>query len=68
MPSIYFTQNIDNMLLDKTFSVTMGKDITVPKILNNGLPQGSVLPPLLFNLYIMNILHTKTRKFGYADD
>lgn len=46
----------------------MGNAISDKKKLNNGLAQGSVLAPLLFNLYISDMPATISRKFGYADD
>ncbi|UYV76074.1 hypothetical protein LAZ67_13002415 [Cordylochernes scorpioides] len=39
-----------------------------PRTLNNGLPQGSVLAPLLFNVYTADIPATNSQKFLYADD
>lgn len=36
--------------------------------LNNGLPQGSVLAPLLFNVWMADMPDTVSINFAYADD
>ncbi|KAM3864710.1 putative RNA-directed DNA polymerase from transposon X-element [Diretmus argenteus] len=36
--------------------------------LRNGVPQGSVLSPMLFNIYIHDLPDTSSTKYGYADD
>lgn len=68
IPCKRINQLISNMLGDRTFQVIMGTDISPTKKLNNGLPQGSVLAPLLFSLYIADMPETRSNKFGYADD
>jgi hypothetical protein len=37
-------------------------------VLNNGIPQGSVLAPILFNVYVHDMPDTVSKKFAYADD
>ena len=36
--------------------------------MKNCVPQGSVLSPMLFNIYLSNPPETTSRKYGYADD
>jgi len=43
-------------------------EISKKKVIQNGLPQGSVLSPLVFNVYTADIANTTSRKFIYADD
>ena len=46
----------------------IGDDTSSWRTQVNGLPQGSVLSPTLFNLYTNDLPVTGSRKFIYADD
>lgn len=56
------------MLTNRRIRVYVNDGSSRTRTLNNGLPQGSVLAPLLFNLYISDMPPTVSRKFAYADD
>ena len=62
------TNLMKNMISNRQFMVSKDNQYSKKRTLNNGLPQGSVLAPLLFNLYIADLPQTTSRKFGYADD
>ena len=52
----------------RKFHVVLGGSTSKVKSIKNGVPQGSVLAPALFNVYISDMPETRSMKLGYADD
>ena len=65
----HMVKMIMELVRNRSFTLTTG-DSKQNKLrrLKNGVPQGSVLAPLLFNIYTYNLPSTISRKFAYADD
>jgi len=60
---------IIEMVSNHSFTLTTGNSKRNRlRHLKNDVPQGSVLAPLLFNIYISDLPITVSRKYAYADD
>jgi hypothetical protein len=59
---------LNNMLTNRYFPVFLGDQSSRWRRLNNGLSQGSVLAPKLFNLYMSDLPYTAAKVFQYAND
>ena len=60
---------IMEMLSNRSFVVhTSDGERSRIRRMKNGVPQGSVLSPMLFNIYISDLPVTTSRKYGYVDD
>jgi hypothetical protein len=58
----------EHKLSNRFFQVFLGDKSSRWCRLNNGLPQGSVLAPLLFSLHLFDIPSTLSNQFQYAND
>ena len=69
LPDRDMVRKIMEMVGNRSFTLTNGKSKrSRSRRLKNGVPQRSVLAPLLFNIYISEMPTTVTRKYAYADD
>jgi hypothetical protein len=67
--NINFIKQMNSYLTRRRIKVKVNNDISEEKPINAGVPQGSVLGPTLFNLYIHDMPQfAKTNLALYADD
>ena len=59
---------IASLISQRNVWVFLGNQVSRKRVLKNGLPQGSVLAPSFFNVYISDLPPTESLKFRYADD
>ena len=64
----WFVVLVRVLLQNRRFRVHIGDDVSSWRHQSNGLPQGSVLAPTLFNLYTNDLPVMLCRRFIYADD
>ena len=69
VPDKHMVKMIAELLQNCSFTLTIGcgKPSRLRR-LKNGVPQGSVLTPLLFNVYTYDLPTTTSKKYAYADD
>ena len=69
LPDKHMVRMIMELVRNRSFALTTG-DSKQSRLrrLKNGVPQGSVSTPLLFNIYTYDLPSMISRKFAYADD
>ena len=68
-PDKHMVKLIMELVRNRSFTLTTGDSMQSRlRRLKNGVPQGSVLAPLLFNIYTYDLPSMISRKFAYADD
>ena len=69
LPNKHMVRMIMKLVRNRSFTFTTG-DSKRSRLrrLKNGVPEGSVLAPLLFNIYVYDLPSTVSRRYAYADN
>lgn len=67
LPS-YITAILFSFLEDRTFSVIVNSEISQTRPIRAGVPQGSILGPMLFNIFVRDIPTDPSITAMFADD
>ena len=69
LPDKHMVKMIMELVRNRSFTLTTGDNKQSRlRRLKNGVPQGSVLAPFLFNIYTYDLPSMISRNFAYADD
>ena len=68
IPDVHVIQVIQDLISNRSFRVHTGNTKSTWRRVRNGLPQGSVLAPILFNCYTYDTPSSRCSKYMYADD
>ena len=69
LPNRHMVHMIMELVYNRSFTLTTGSgQRSRLRCLKNGVPQGSVLAPLLLNIYTHDLPNTVSVEYAYADD
>lgn len=64
----YITAILFSFLQDRTFSVSINSEVSQSKSIRAGVPQGSILGPILFNIFVKDVPTDPILIAMFADD